>query len=448
MFQGLSLEQAPPFSVPLRFFLTAPLMALLAGGLWLFAPTEQLGTRWSPVWLATTHLIVLGFMAMVMIGALFQMLPVVIGAPVARPRLFGGTVQVLWVAGVLSLANGFRWSVAELLTVGGVLLSLATVILVTVFLECFFRSRSAYATAVAMRWAVIALAIAVAVGLLLLGGHVGWWSLWRPLGTRLHIVWGLWGWVFLLIVGVSYQVIPMFYVTSPYPNWLKDLLAPLVVGMLALMSLVTWMEVQVGRPAYVAWSLALLIGGLALSCFSYAAITAARIRGRKRKIKDPTLRFWFLALGSASLAALGAVLFGLEGLVETFQSKTELTIGALAIWGGAVSVIQGMLFKIVPFLVWFHLHAQTTRHPTLLGKKVPHMKQILGDEVVRRQWWLHLGSLGIFVLSPWVHESLYHLGAGVVVAQALHQFWQLVRAARLEFKTRSQWEIEASAASK
>jgi hypothetical protein len=181
---------------------------------------------------------------------------------------------------------------------------------------------------------------------------------------------------------------------------------------------------------------------------AYARVTAHKIHTRKRKIKDPTLLFWFLAVASASLAALGSAFFGVDGLVEHHQSSWELTIGALAIWGGAVSVIQGMLFKIVPFLVWFHLHGLITRHPALLSKKVPHMKQILGDEVVRRQWWLHLGSLGILVLSPWVHESLYHLGAGVVVAQAFHQFWHLVRSAHLEYKTRSQWEIEASAASK
>ena len=31
MYQGLSLDQAPPLSVPLRFFLTAPAFGVLGG---------------------------------------------------------------------------------------------------------------------------------------------------------------------------------------------------------------------------------------------------------------------------------------------------------------------------------------------------------------------------------------------------------------------------------
>lgn len=36
MYSGLSLDQAPPFEAPLKFFLTAPIIASLAGALILF----------------------------------------------------------------------------------------------------------------------------------------------------------------------------------------------------------------------------------------------------------------------------------------------------------------------------------------------------------------------------------------------------------------------------
>ena len=47
------------------------------------------------MWLSVTHLLVLGLMANVMMGALFQMLPVVIGAPMARACLLLRAVQDL-----------------------------------------------------------------------------------------------------------------------------------------------------------------------------------------------------------------------------------------------------------------------------------------------------------------------------------------------------------------
>ncbi len=65
---GLSYDQGPPFGAPLRYFLVAPLFILLAACLGIFMP-DWLTTRWSPVSLALTHLITLGYLAMVMLGA-------------------------------------------------------------------------------------------------------------------------------------------------------------------------------------------------------------------------------------------------------------------------------------------------------------------------------------------------------------------------------------------
>ena len=49
---GLSLEQAPPFSVPLRFFLTAPWFLVLAAALILWEGPGIFASRWLPATLA------------------------------------------------------------------------------------------------------------------------------------------------------------------------------------------------------------------------------------------------------------------------------------------------------------------------------------------------------------------------------------------------------------
>ena len=70
----LSLQQAPPFSVPFRFFVTAPLFALAGCLLALIAGPELLISRWHPQLLALVHLFTLGVVTMVMAGALMQLL--------------------------------------------------------------------------------------------------------------------------------------------------------------------------------------------------------------------------------------------------------------------------------------------------------------------------------------------------------------------------------------
>jgi hypothetical protein len=63
--------------------------------------------------------------------------------------------------------------------------------------------------------------------------------------------------------------------------------------------------------------------------------------------------------------------------------------------GFFVSVINGMLYKIVPFLVWLHLQ-QKVRQP-------PNMNQVIADRAMRGQLWLHWGALALLaggVLFP------------------------------------------------
>ncbi|MEO1938390.1 MAG: hypothetical protein ABGW85_07130, partial [Sulfurimonas sp.] len=81
-FNGLSIDQAPPISAPLRFFLTAPLFAILAGFLVLFSDPEILRTRFALESIAVTHTITIGFFGFVMLGALTQMLPVLAGVKI------------------------------------------------------------------------------------------------------------------------------------------------------------------------------------------------------------------------------------------------------------------------------------------------------------------------------------------------------------------------------
>lgn len=65
--------------------------------------------------------------------------------------------------------------------------------------------------------------------------------------------------------------------------------------------------------------------------------------------------------------------------------------------GVALSVINGMLYKIVPFLCWFHLQ---NRQMALMSMtvRVPHMKEFVTDRSAKRQFHLHLSGL-VFTLA-------------------------------------------------
>ena len=89
----LSYDQSPPIAAPFRFFLTAPVFGILAGLLLLWEGPDMLAARWTPGVLALTHLMTIGFMLQVMLGALIQILPVVAGANLTQPIRLAAAVH-------------------------------------------------------------------------------------------------------------------------------------------------------------------------------------------------------------------------------------------------------------------------------------------------------------------------------------------------------------------
>ncbi|MCK7496677.1 MAG: hypothetical protein MZW92_41545 [Comamonadaceae bacterium] len=89
---------------------------MLAAALLLWQGPEIFASRWLPATLALTHLLTLGFMAQVMLGALLQILPVVVGVVVPRPRLTAALIHVPLTLGTLALAVAFLSGILRLVS--------------------------------------------------------------------------------------------------------------------------------------------------------------------------------------------------------------------------------------------------------------------------------------------------------------------------------------------
>lgn len=397
---GLSFEQAPPFSVPLRFFLTAPWFLVLAAMLLLWRGPEISATRWLPATLALTHLLTLGFMAQVMLGALLQILPVVVGVVVPRPQLMAALIHIPLTLGALALTVAFLSGIPAWFQSALGLLGLGFGVALIAIHLALWRAPVTGGTVIALRCALGALLVAVGLGLLL-SGFFGW-GLALPVVTmtHLHAAWGLVGWTVLLVAGVAYQVVPMFQITPPYPAWFVRGFAPLMAALL-----VAWSAFAFGgweRMAMLA-SAALAVGLAVL-----AGTTLYLLARRRRKVGDPTLAYWRTSMTSLLASALlWLATWWIPALGPA--SPAEWLLGVLPIFGFAVAVINGMLYKIVPFLAWFHLQAQLFQRA-----KVPNMKQLLPDAFVRRQFWAYLAAL-LLLLAAAVFPTVFTYPAALAL---------------------------------
>jgi len=412
----LSFEQTPALAVPLRFFLTAPAFAILAGLLLAWTGPEMLASRWTPQALAATHLLTLGFLGMCMIGALLQILPVVSGIEIPYSRRTAAGIHALLGTGTLALASGFLSAAPYAYRAALLLLGAGFGWLLLILLKRVWTAAHASPMLVAIRLALSALAAAIGFGIAAALGFA--WTIPLPLLliTDLHVSWGLLGWLGLLVAGVAYQVVPMFQVTPVYPAWMTRGFAWTVFVLLVLRT-----AISLHNDRWEPW----LTGMLAVAWAAFAVITLNLLRQRKRPKPDPTTFFWRTALGSLLAAALlWAAGTAFPGLAR--HHAYPLAAGVLVVVGFGYSVINGMLYKIVPFLVWYHLQNRLAGGTT----KVPNVKQILPDRDAEHQFRLHLLALVLLlvatVLPGWLAQ-----GAGILLAASSAWLWlNLLKAVR------------------
>ncbi|MBF0124589.1 MAG: hypothetical protein HQL60_04560 [Magnetococcales bacterium] len=399
--RGLHIDQAPPLHIPLRFFMTAPLFMLWAGIVLLAWPGEIWIAPLTPLTVATFHLVVLGWITMTMFGAMYQMIPVLAGLPmpglVLAPWVHGSLV-----VGVVSLfvaigLDGHRWFL--LLASAGLGLALGLFILQTGY--ALWRSPVRHPTIAAKRIALVSLTLTLVLGGLFLGEYAhGFFAIDRATLVAIHLVIALFGWVATLILGVSLQVLPMFYVMPIYPVAVAQRLLIGWSASLLLLPLALW---WLGPEQPIWLWLAALPGVVGLTLYG------RRLRivwsQRKRKINDPSLKFWRAGLLYAVLALSLLACWPLlpDHLMSRFLFGVLFTIGFVT------SIILAMLYKIVPFLVWFH------RFSRLVGlvDTIPMMDDLVAERLGHWHYYWHQGTTIILILAVVTTHPFATIAAGV-----------------------------------
>ncbi len=370
MQRSLAYALSPAPGLPLRFLLAAPWFGVLAALALFAAGDTAFVSRWSAPTLGATHLLTLGYLGMAMAGSILQLIPVVTGAALPVGRAAAAIAWSGLALGALLLASALGLNALFLFIPAALLLAGAFGILVAVIGRALLLPASPAAMPMVrgMRLAVSGLAITVVLGVILAFTLAGALAAPVLMLADLHAAWGLLGWVAMLIVGVAFQVIPMFQASRMYPPFVTRWGPWTLAALLAAWSAVT----AAGMPlAYVA------AGMLGAALAAFAAFTAWLLTTRKRKEPDATTLYWRLSLGCLAASAL------------LYAAQAPLVVGIVFIGGFAMGAVNGMLYKIVPFLLWYHL-----QHDPLARKgDVPTIRAILPDALARRQFWWHSAAL-------------------------------------------------------
>lgn len=391
--QALSYDAAPAFSTPLRFFVTAPVFGAVAGATLLLAP-ELLDSRWTPGALAVTHLMAVGFMLTVMLGALFQVLPVVAGAVIPLSGRISTIVHLAMTVGSACLAWGLGSGAHGFLLPATVLLGGGLALFLVAAGLGLRRAPVAQATPRDLRLALTGFAIAVALGIALALVLARDFTLPLLVVLKLHVGWALLGGAGVLLAATSWVVVPMFQITPNYPARLTRFWAMGTGGVLLV-----WSAAVIAGIVSAEFALAVVLAAL---CVVFAVSTLKLQRQSRRNVADVTMRAFQLGMGSF-MAGLACVLVAHQSDAQVWP----VLAGILILHGGFVSVIVGMLYKIVPFLAWLHLTQDVG--------KAPNMKKLQPDTPVRRQMLMHAVALAALLLAAISGNALLVRLAGLLV---------------------------------
>lgn len=406
---GISSANAPDLDIPARFMALAMVGILIAAALGPWAYPLLLDSFYAPKLLAYVHLNTLGIIAPLIVGASYQLVPVVLQEPLAAPRVARLSFWV-YLAGVVLFLPSLVETWQPGMSIGGALAFTALIM----YAGIVWRTLARAPERGVVRWHIVAaltgLPAGVAAGLLLalnkttgfLAGH----SL-SLLATHATLMIACW--VTPLLFGVAYRLVGMFTLTEDRlwhrVAWIE--LAGTVVGGWLLAGALLF---GLGRPVMIVAAIALL-GGQGLFFTQLAHLYQVR----RRRVIDVHIPF---AMTSAAMGVAAAIVLFI-GLIREVGPLSSFWVVAvwLALAGLAISAIQGFFYKIATFLVWLNRYA-----PVAGRGKVPRLEDLYSLRLARTGWVAWLSALVVTISGVVAQVASLTTAGGVLAAVGLGCF--------------------------
>jgi hypothetical protein len=134
-----------------------------------------------------------------------------------------------------------------------------------------------------------------------------------------------------------------------------------------------------------------------------------KLEHRKRKVSDITIWYW-------RVASISLVLGSFAWVAESFTDGKYTVLVALFFGLGFIfSIIVGMLYKIIPFLVWFHLNGAGYM-------SIPTMNEMIDKRLSKLQFFLFLFSFLGFMISFFFMQFLWFFAIVFIISMAILEY--------------------------
>jgi hypothetical protein len=331
-------------------FIAYHLLTLFSLGTWVLEPPRN-PDGWFRI-----HLLVLDWATMIAMGAVYQLIDVVLQRRI-HSRLLGYIHYACFTVGSIILLAGFLRMETLWIAVGG------TLAFAGIGLFAWNVGRTLLA---AKMWNAVTLSTALSIGYLVITGLLGMamglnfaFNLWSAMHEQMlaaHIWVGTLGWFGLLITGFSYKMLPMFYLShgaaeKPQRTILLLWNGGVLLGALSFML------------GYGTWGTGVSVALLLAALVIYEG-HMRDIRKHRHKATPGNGIVWSVWCTRALLVFVICLLGRWAWEPETVWNATFVLLsGWVYLWGWVAMTILGYLSKIVPFLWWTHKYGPHAGKP-------------------------------------------------------------------------------------
>ena len=396
MFQ-ISKEFAPPFRLIAPFFIAGVVFYLISFiALLFYTPNFSYAELSVAGWV---HLFMVGYVMMIIFGAMAQLVPVVLETGHFSVDWYYVIFPILLV-GVIGLVLGF-WFDPILLSFGGLLVLVAMVIFaVDVFLT-IAKTTLDSPTVKAVKLSNLFLLFGILSGFamaLTLSGFMG-------IEVEDFLVAHVWavvgGYVLMTIYGITLVLLPMFGLAHGFSQKPIERAIKILSLAVALVYIGSIVDIK-----FVVW-LGELLGSVSVGLYLYQIYLIYQKRVRKE------LDIWYRSMLFGYASFILSIVLGAVWYLAKSEALLHATIWALFVF--FAFLINGHLYKIIPFLVWFH------RFSDLVGKqRVPMLHEMYPKKQADFQFWMSVvGAVLVLVGLLFQNDALFKSGASSMLVGAL-----------------------------
>lgn len=399
----IASQNAPSPKVVVPHFVFGSLTWLAVSLLILFNPTAFTQHFFNPLLLSITHLLALGWMTMVIFGALYQLIPVIMEVKLYSERFAILSFILLGLGSVLLAYSFWQFSFQTMLFVGGSFIVISVIFFVANVLITAYSSKKKNIERIFIITAAIWLLFTVLAGLTLAINYAFPFIKVSHLELlKLHSHAGIVGWFIQLIIGVSSKLLPMFMVSHNL-NTKKLTYAYFLINIGLILGVVS---------LFILWKYGVMISVImvVLGIISYLLFIFEAFKKRVKKqldigMKQSALSFMVLVI---PLFLILSLLFNLE-MFKNLTLPLSIAYGSTIFIGFISSLIMGQTYKTLPFIIWLKVYRGR------IGKvKLPLPKDLYSEKVAIAQLWLF--AIGFLLLITGISSTTnYIVSSGGIV---------------------------------